>query len=689
MTELNDKKSYGINIFRRIHHKKRKKVNDKDKENTSPRIILVGNPNVGKSVIFYYLTGKYANVSNYPGTTVELMSGTRNIENYSFNFIDTPGIYNLVPLSEDEKVTKKVIMEENPEAIIQVGDAKNLRRTLLFTFQLLELGIPIILILNMMDEAKSHNIEINLAGLSNELGIPVSGAVAVEKIGIDKIRKNILVVHKNKEQFNRKIIKYSDDIEKLIERIENNFKKNSIKTPISVRAITLNLLEGDQVVLDWINSNINLKIKEDILNSINSVKKSYTTSIVTVISGVREKEAENIINKYQITKEVKRDNKLKKDITLHKFFGPLISIGVLLLVFLFVGYVGAILIVDFLSTYIFDPYSSFMNVLITNLLSGVAEPWKTHLINLLSGDLGLLTAGPAWTIGLILPIVAIFFFSFAVLEDSGFLSRIAVNADRLSNKMGLNGKAIIPILLGLGCGTSAIMTTRILDTKKERFISSLLIALAIPCSAQLGIILGLLFQVGLQWALIVLIIVTGQLFIIGYLSNKFVHGEKSKFIIEIPPMRFPKLSNIGMKTWNRTKSFLAEAVPLFFIGILLISILNETNASIYINTFFTPITVYFLGLPQETAALWLLGVIRRDLGAATLFGSAEFANLTPIQYTVGTTLIILFIPCIAAILMMGKERGIKKTLLILVFIFFYSILISGLLNFILHLIFGW
>jgi len=239
------------------------------------------------------------------------------------------------------------------------------------------------------------------------------------------------------------------------------------------------------------------------------------------------------------------------------------------------------------------------------------------------------------------------------------------------------------------CGTSAIITTRILDTKKERFISSLLIALAIPCSAQLGIILGLLFQVGLQWALIVLIIIAGQLFIIGYLSNKFVPGEKSKFIIEIPPMRFPKLSNIGMKTWNKTKSFLAEAVPLFFIGILLISILNETNASIYINTFFTPITVYFLGLPPEAAALWLLGVIRRDLGAATLFGSAEFASLTPIQYTVATTLIILFIPCIAAILIMGKERGIKKTLLILVFIFFYSILISGLLNFILHLIFGW
>jgi len=683
----NDQK-FGKHRFRR--GRKRLKNNKQciiTSEPAIPKIMLIGNPNVGKSVIFYYLTGKYACVSNYPGTTVEFMRGANYVDNVKYDFIDTPGIYNLSPLSEDEKVTKKVLLDEIPDIIIQVGDAKNLRRTILFTFQLLELGIPIILVLNMMDEAKSHNIKLDIDGLSEELGIPVTGAIAIEKVGIGKIRKYIHLIRTNKPVV-KPYIRYTDKIEELITNFEQIFEDNNIKCPISPRSVVLSLLEDDKVMFNWIEINVPNNIRNQLFRMVEEVKNAYSRPLISVISEIREEYAEKIVNKYSVSGIDKRESKFKIDITIHKVWGPIIAIGVMLLVFLFVGYVGAVVIVDLLSTYIFTPYSEFVNNGITILLNNLAEPWRTHLINILAGDLGLLTAGISWTIGLILPIVSIFYLAFAILEDSGYLSRVAIVSDRLANKMGLNGKAIIPIILGLGCGTSAIMTTRILDSRKERIISSLLIALAIPCSAQLGIIIGLMFQVGLQWALIVLLIVVSQLFIIGYLANKIIPGEKSKFIIEVPPMRMPKLSNVYLKTWMRTKAFLKEAIPLFFIGILLISILNETNAIQYVNNLFEPITVYLLGLPKEAAALWLLGVIRRDLGAAALFNSPEFAGLSSIQYSVGTTLIILFVPCIAAILIMFKERGIKNTLLILGFVFFYSIFISSILNFVLTLVFG-
>ena len=688
MEFIDEKAGYGKKQNRRRHHKgkhnkiKDKRIKRKFKKQNIQKIALIGNPNVGKSVIFYYLADKYATVSNYPGTTVEIMRGYNYIETNLFEIIDTPGIYQLVPLSEDEKVTKEVIINEFPNLIVQVADAKNLRRTLLFTFQVLELGLPLILILNMMDEARRKKMKIDMIGLSQELGIPISGAVAVEKEGIGRIKKNISKVFKEKPKI-KPYVKYPDIIEKAIEKVEDIFKKNLISSPISPRAITLSLLEDGIVVMEWLESHVFIDARDKINLIIKEVKDSYSKSIIGIISETKESYAERLVLKYLNIEKEKKEEKIKKDITIHKIWGPLITVGVLSLIFLFVGYFGAVIIVDFLSTYIFGPYSLWINSLITNIFQGI--PYGENIINILAGDLGLLTAGLEWTMGLILPIVFIFFLSFAVLEDSGYLSRVAINSDRLANKMGLNGKAIIPIILGFGCGTSALMTTRILDTKKERIISSLLISLAIPCSAQLGILIGLLFQVGIQWGLIVLVIVIIQLFIIGYLAGKIVPGKKSKFIIEVPPMRLPKISNVFRKTWIRTKAFLKEAVPLFFIGILLISILTETDLIHYINDVMAPITESFLGLPRESSALWILGVIRRDLGAAALF---ETFTLTPIQSTVGTTLIILFLPCMAAILVLGKERGIKNTLLILGFVFVYSILISGFLNIILTLIFG-
>ena len=297
---------------------------------------------------------------------------------------------------------------------------------------------------------------------------------------------------------------------------------------------------------------------------------------------------------------------------------------------------------------------------------------------------GILTVGLGWIFGLILPIIFTFFLAFAILEDSGYLSRIAVLTNQLARKMGLSGKAMIPMILGLGCGTTAHLTTRILDTRKERIIASLLVALAIPCSAQLGIMIAFISRFGILWLFIGFGVIILQLFIVGFLASRVINpGEKTSLMIELPPLRLPKLENVLIKTWKRVVWFMKEAIPIFLIGIVLISILFLTGANVILENTFKPITVEFLGLPPESANAFISAILRRDLGATFFF--EEIPSLTAVQGTVGFTVLTLFIPCIASIFMIIKERGVKIGLGIIIFTFFYAIAVGALLNVILHL----
>jgi len=288
--------------------------------------------------------------------------------------------------------------------------------------------------------------------------------------------------------------------------------------------------------------------------------------------------------------------------------------------------------------------------------------------------------GLAWALALVLPVVLTFFLAFSVLEDSGYIPRLSVMVDRLFRKIGLNGKAVLPMGLGLGCDTMATVTTRTLETKKERRIATLLLALGVPCSAQLGVILGLFAYASQLGLLIWGGVVAVQLLLVGWLSSKLLSGRSSEFIMEIPPIRLPRPVNVARKTYTRVKWFLREVLPFFLIGTVVVFLADKTGVLSFLINGLKPVVSGLLDLPEQAAVAFILGFVRRDYGTAGLFELARQARLTPLQITVSAVVITLFVPCIANYLMIIKERGVRAAVAIVGFIIPYSIAVGALLN---------
>jgi ferrous iron transport protein B len=287
-------------------------------------------------------------------------------------------------------------------------------------------------------------------------------------------------------------------------------------------------------------------------------------------------------------------------------------------------------------------------------------------------------------IAIVLPIVCTFFLAFSVLEDSGYLPRLAVMVNRIFQSMGLNGKAVLPMVLGLGCDTMATLTTRILDKRKERVIVTLLLALGVPCSAQLGVVFGMLGQAGWAAAAVWSGVTLGVLFLVGFLASKVIPGECSAFVLELPPMRMPQLGNIMVKTMARIEWYLREALPLFVVGTLILFVLDKLHLLGAIERAAEPIVVRLLGLPADASQAFILGFLRRDYGAAGFFDLQRDGKLDVIQVVVALVTMTLFIPCIANWFMMVKERGLRSALWMTAFIFPFALGVGGLLNLVLH-----
>jgi ferrous iron transport protein B len=337
----------------------------------------------------------------------------------------------------------------------------------------------------------------------------------------------------------------------------------------------------------------------------------------------------------------------------------------------FVGGFGAGTVVDFLESSIFEAY---VNPWITGLFTAMI-PWAV-LRDLFVGEYGILTLGLRYAVAIILPIVGTFFLAFSIMEDSGYFPRMAMLIDRIFKKIGLNGRAVIPMVLGFGCDTMATMVTRILETKRERVIATLLLALAIPCSAQLGVILGILAAKPyalLTWVLFMLAI----FLLIGYLTAKLMPGQGPSFYMELPPLRLPKLGNVMVKTYTRMQWYFIEIVPLFIIASILIWVGNLTGLFQTIVRGLEPVMVW-MGLPPDAAVAFLFGFFRRDYGAAGLYDLSN--QLTGNQMVVAAAALTLFLPCIAQFLVMKKERGLGITLAMTLFIFPFAFIMGFVLN---------
>ena len=640
----------------------------------SKRIILVGSPNTGKSIIFNALTGTYTSVSNYPGTTVEVAKGKSRIDNKTFEVLDTPGMYSLIPVTEEEDVTRRIIMETESTIIIHIIDAKNLDRMLPLTLQLIEAGLPIILVLNMMDEAKKRGIDINSDILQDILGIPVVKTVAVTGEGITQLRKEISNITKNQIHLEKKqLIVHNPTIESAISKIMPLISNNTM----SRRALALLLLQDNQMIKRYEKKSFEKETAIDIRRIVKKAQESLDEPIRYVTAMENQDEVNHIVSK--VVSEVSNQDSLNLPARLSRIMTrPLTGIPIFLLVtyfglYQFVGVFGAGTIVDFLEATVFEEY---ITPYITSLATAFI-PWET-IQDLFVGEYGVFTLGLRYAIAIILPIVGTFFFAFAIVEDTGYLPRMALLIDRVFKKIGLSGRAVIPMTLGFGCGTMATIVTRTLETKRERVIATILLALAIPCSAQLGVILGILsgnFMVTLIWMSAVLMTLLG----VGLLTAIIIPGEKPSFYMELPPLRFPKLSNIISKTYTRMEWYFIEILPLFLLASLLIWLGQETGIFQIIVGGMTPL-VNSLGLPDKTAVAFLFGFFRRDFGAAGLYDLQQAGLLSPLALVVSAVTITLFVPCIAQFSIMIKERGMKTAISIAAFVFPFAFFVGYILN---------
>ncbi len=583
----------------------------------SETIVLAGNPNVGKSVVFNALTGLYTNVSNFPGTTVDIPKGMLSDKRL---LKDTPGVYGLSKFSEEEFVAEKAILAA--DKVINVVSALSLERDLFLTQHIIDFQKPMIVVLNQMDEAKGQGLEIDVAQLQKYLGVPVIPTVAITGEGIDKILPALANACPGNPMPD------CPDVEQLKQLEENPVKRLHI---YGLRRQYVNGLSQRVLSKGVASANFSLS---------RLMGKLFLNPLVGVISG-----AIAMFALYQIVGIW--------------IAGDLVNITEKTIM---LGYV-----VPAIQTVV-----------------GAVFPKNTAIYTILAGEFGVLTMSLQYIFGVLFPLIVGFYVYISILEDCGYLPRIAVLSDGLLSKIGLNGRAVIPIILGFGCVTMATVSTRVLATQRERTIASTILAITIPCSAQIAVIIALMalaggFKAWLVYCTILFVV----LLVLGTLLNKLLPGKSTSLMLDLPPMRLPSIKNIARKSWVRTMVFLKEAAPLFIIGSLLVSITQVTGLLTASEHLLAPITVNLLHLPAQTASIFIMGMVRRDFGAAGLYMLAN--QMTASQILTALVTITLFVPCIASFTVIWKERGITESSIVLAGSWLIAFVVGGIVA---HLVGG-
>ena len=600
------------------------------------RIVLAGNPNAGKSVFFNHFTGLYVDVSNYPGTTLEITYGV--FENNLL--IDTPGVYGISSFNDEERIARDIIL--SADIVINVVNAVHLERDLFLTQQIIDTGKPLIMALNMVDEAQRNGIIIDIDLLSKTLGVPVVPTVAIRKKGFDELKASIYLARKGN----------------VCKEIET--KLAAMTSSLGNQGEALLVLEGDPTVSARNRMEPGSSREEIYLARRNRVNQ------------VIEKTIQNTSAKSGLSAKVGR-------LMIMPWTGIPILAAALWIMYQIIGVYIA---------------GNIVNLTEGKIMLGLYEPAVRHIVGqlipnasipgtILTGEFGVLTMTATYVLGLLLPLVAGFYFFLAIFEDSGYLPRIATLVDRILTGIGLNGRAVIPLILGFGCVTMASITTRLLSSERERRIAIFLLGLVIPCSAQLGVITGLLARIGPQYALLYVIIILAVLITVGTLLNNILPGRSADLLIDLPTLRLPRLGNVMKKTTGKTLTFVKEAAPLFALGALLISVMQVTGSLANLQRLMTPITVGWLKLPPETATIFIMGIVRRDFGAAGL----NYLALSPASTLVALVTLTLFVPCIASVLVLFKERGRKEAILMWVATWVIAFFVGGLVAHVLN-VFG-
>ena len=638
-------------------------------EGADLRVALVGAPNVGKSSLFNRLTGAYVTVSNYPGTSVGVDRGHGELGTRRAEVIDTPGMYSLLPTTEEERVARRIVLEEGVDVLVQVADAKNLERALPLTLQLLETGRPLVVAVNMMDEAESLGLRIEHRLVAERLGVELVPVVAVRGRGLAELGAAVERAAMGPAPSRPR---YSNVVGAALERVRDRLEG---VYPVDPAAYAALLIQGDAEIAELV-ARAEADEGAAAVRELEAATSEFADTAIYRVAYERHRAAEKVLDGVVTGgDEAARSlgDRLGAALTRPLFGVPILLVVLYLGLYKFVGEFGSGTVVDWLETTVFE---NGLNPMLEDAFAWLV-PW-TWLRALFVGEYGMLTLGVRYAVAIVLPIVGTFFLFFSILEDSGYFPRLALLVDRVFKRIGLSGRAVIPMVLGFACDTMATMVTRTLETRRERVLATLLLALAIPCSAQLGVLLAILS--GNAAALTVLIGVIGGVFLlVGWLAAKVLPGEQPTFHMELPPLRLPKVGNVLTKTTSRMQWYFMEVLPLFLLASVILWVGDLTGTLEMAVAGLTPV-VGMLGLPPETAEAFLFGFFRRDYGAAGLFDLNQEGLLSPVQLTVAAVTLTLFIPCVAQFLMMLKERGAKTALAIVAFTVPFAFGVGALLN---------
>jgi ferrous iron transport protein B len=638
------------------------------------RVVLLGAPNVGKSALFGRLSGIYAVVSNYPGTSVEITRGRFSAGGHEVELVDTPGMYGLLSVSEEETVARRAVMADGGGTLVQVVDAVHLERTLPLTLQLLSLGRPLVVACNLMDEARRSGRAPDLALLAERLGVPVVGTVATDGEGVGELLEAVLAVAAPADGW---------ALPEPFSSVVGLVADGGAPDRAGLRLTAELALAGDEGCEARVRAEAGMGWADAVAERDRrwGGAEGFAVAVATARRRMAQALLDGVVPEGNAAAAA-RTRALDR-VVLSPWTGiPIVAAVVYFGFYKFVGGLGAGTAVDWLDHVVFGRW----------LVPPIAEaaraliPWLA-LRDLVIGPYGLVNLGLRYAFAIVLPIVATFFLVFALLEDSGYLPRIALLMDRALKRVGLSGRAVIPLVLGFGCNTMATLVTRTLETRRERVIATLLLALAIPCSAQLGVVLGILSVwpgAVTVWALVLVTVFV----LVGRLAALFLPGEPPSFYLELPRLRLPRVGNVLRKTGARVRWYLAEILPLFLLASVLLWAGNLTGVLQAATRALVPL-VRLIGLPADAAPAFLYGFFRRDFGAAGLYDLAHAGLLTPAALTTAAVTITLFVPCIAQFLVMRKERGLKVALGVLAVATTIAFTVGGLVGWLLRAVMGW
>jgi len=634
----------------------------KDKEKADLTIALAGNANVGKSAIFNCLTGAHQHVGNWPGKTVERAEGSLLFEGYNIDVIDLPGIYSFSTFSLEELVSREYIALEKPDVVVNVVDACVLERNLFFTLQLMELQVPIVIALNQTDLAKAKGIKIDEEKLGNFLGVPVVPTVGIRGTGVYGLVEQAIRIAKRELEARPKEIEYGREIEDKVRKLTLLLNKTKISYP--PRFVALKLLEGDEEIKKEVR-----KVDGGIVTTAEEYEKEIEEIHGELCPVVISSERYALANR--ITREVQETTILKKtsiaeridELATHKIFGYLLMLAVMSSFF-----------------YVIFSFGNFLSSTISNF-SSTFRPQNLDIAQKILWE-GI-AGGFVAAVTLVLPYVLPFYLLLTILEDSGYLPRVAFLLDNLMHKIGLHGKAIIPIILGYGCNVPACYSCRIMETQRDRLIAAFVVTF-VPCTARIIVILGLVAAfVNIQWAFALLLIDLIIILVMGRIAFKAIPGESIGMIMELPSLRLPSKRVVLAQTWTRVKSIFYMVFPIYIVGGTILAAMQLTGVLKPIEALLTPVTVNWLGLPPIVSVLLLFGAVRKELVVvmpAILFGTTNLAAVfTPAQMIVLAFVTMIYVPCVATFAMLKREFGWKTASFITVFEIALAITLGGVL----------